>query len=90
MPCSEIRQNCFDGATWRLNVARQREVEGSPRESSSACAGQFYAPATFINMKFTPKCWMNFLTGLAFEVLEKGDVKVTPITAMETGWLLFR
>ena len=55
VPCSEIGQNCFDGATWRLNVARQREVEGSPRESSSACAGQFYAPATFINMKFTPK-----------------------------------
>ena len=44
----------------------------------------------FCNMKFTPKCWMNFLTGLAFELPEKGEVKVTPITAMETGWLLFR
>ena len=44
----------------------------------------------FCNMKFTPKCWMNFLTGLAFEVPEKGNVKVSPITAMETGWLLFR
>ena len=54
IPCSEIGQNCFDGATWRLNVARQREVEGAPRESSSACGGGFYAPATFINMKFTP------------------------------------
>ena len=43
----------------------------------------------FCNMKFEPKCWMNFLTGLAFEVPEKGDVKVTPITAMETGWLKF-
>ena len=43
----------------------------------------------FCNMKFTPKCWMNFLTGLAFEVPEKGDVKITPITAMETGWLHF-
>ena len=43
----------------------------------------------FCNMKFTPKCWMNFLTGLAFEVPEKGDVKVTPVTGMETGWLLF-
>jgi hypothetical protein len=32
---------------------------------------------------------MNFLTGLAFEVPGKGDVKVTPITAMETGWLKF-
>ena len=43
----------------------------------------------FCNMKFTPKCWMNFLTGLAFEVPEKGDVKVTPVTGMETGWLHF-
>ena len=33
--------------------------------------------------------WMNFLTGLAFEVPEKGNVKVTPVTAMETGWLHF-
>ena len=54
IPCSEIGQNCFDGATWRLNVARQRETTDSPRESSSACSGQFYAPALFINMKFTP------------------------------------
>ena len=54
IPCSEIGQNCFDGATWRLNVGRQREVEGAARETSSACAGLFYAPASFINMKFTP------------------------------------
>ena len=43
----------------------------------------------FCNMKFTPKCWMNFLTGLAFEVPENGGVKVTPVTGMETGWLHF-
>jgi len=43
----------------------------------------------FCGFKFEPKCWMNFLTGLAFEVPEKGDVKITPITAMETGWLKF-
>ena len=43
----------------------------------------------FCGFKFEPKCWMNFLTGLAFEVPEKGDVKVAPITAMETGWLKF-
>jgi hypothetical protein len=43
----------------------------------------------FCNFKFQPKCWMNFLTGLAFERPEKGNVKVTPITAMETGWLYF-
>ena len=43
----------------------------------------------FCGLKFEPQCWMNFLTGLAFEVPEKGDVKVTPITAMETGWLHF-
>lgn len=54
IPCTEIGQNCVDGATWRLNVARQREVEGAERESSSCCNGRFYAPATFVNMKFTP------------------------------------
>ena len=43
----------------------------------------------FCSFKFEPKCWMNFLTGLAFERPEKGNVKVTPITAMETGWLYF-
>ena len=43
----------------------------------------------FCGFKFEPKCWMNFLTGLAFEVPEKGEVKITPITAMETGWLKF-
>lgn len=43
----------------------------------------------FCGLKFEPKCWMNFLTGLAFEVPENGNVKVTPITAMETGWLHF-
>ncbi len=43
----------------------------------------------FCGFKFEPKCWMNFLTGLAFERPEKGNVKVTPITAMETGWLYF-
>ena len=54
IPCTEIGQNCFDGSTWRLNVARQREVEGAKRETSSVCNGLFYAPAMFINMKFTP------------------------------------
>ena len=43
----------------------------------------------FCGLKFEPKCWMNFLTGLAFEVPKKGDVKITPITAMDTGWLRF-
>ena len=43
----------------------------------------------FCGFKFEPKCWMNFLTGLAFEVPEKGNVKVAPVTAMETGWLHF-
>ena len=54
IPTDEIGMKCFDGATWKLNVARQREVEGCARESSSCCNGEFYAPATFVNMKFTP------------------------------------
>jgi len=55
IPCSEIGQNCFDGASWKLNVARERFVEGMARTySSSCCKGWFHGPANFLNIKFTP------------------------------------
>ena len=55
IPCSEIGQNCFDGASWKLNVARERLVEGMARTSSSSCCkGHFHGPANFLNVKFTP------------------------------------
>ena len=74
----QMREMMFEKASSRFNVFVTHDAWIVP------CLSHF------CNMKFTPKCWMNFLTGLAFEVPEKGDVKVTPITAMETGWLLFR
>ena len=56
IPCSEIGSKCFDGATWKLNVARERFVEGMARtDSSSCCKGAFHGPANFMNIKFTPR-----------------------------------
>ena len=73
----QMREMMFEKAQSRFNVFVTHDAWIVP------CLSHF------CGFKFTPKCWMNFLTGLAFEVLEKGDVKVTPITAMETGWLKF-
>ena len=54
--------NCFDGATWKLNVERVRKnssVKGSvmsPDVESSSCSnGAFHGAANFVNIKFTPK-----------------------------------
>ena len=55
IPCSEIGQNILDGMTWRINCARQREVEGVPRETSSAANGSFHGTANFVNVKFLAK-----------------------------------
>lgn len=74
----QMREMMFEKAQSRFNVFVTHDAWIVP------CLSHF------CNLKFQPKCWMNFLTGLAFELPEKGNVKVTPITAMETGWLLFR
>ena len=55
IPASEIGMNCYAGATWKLNVGRQRKVEGFETETSSCCNGIFHGAANFINIKFTPK-----------------------------------
>ena len=63
IPCNEVGQQCFDGGTWKLNVARERLTTDSPRckdgsrmtESSSCCRGVFHGPANFLNVKFTPE-----------------------------------
>ena len=58
IPCSEIGMKCFDGATWKLNVARSRKIAESGGkyrvESSSACNGLHHAVDSFINIKFVP------------------------------------
>lgn len=52
IPTSEIGMKCFDGASWRANVGRQRHVEGEKSESSSAAGGNFNGTSTFVNLKF--------------------------------------
>ena len=74
----QMREMMFEKAQSRFNIFVTHDAWIVP------CLSHF------CSFKFEPKCWMNFLTGLAFEVPEKGNVKVTPVTAMETGWLLFR
>ena len=73
----QMREMMFEKAQSRFNVFVTHDAWVVP------CLSHF------CGLKFEPKCWMNFLTGLAFEVPENGNVKVTPITAMETGWLHF-
>ena len=73
----QMREMMFEKANSRFNVFVTHDAWIVP------CLSHF------CGLKFNPKCWMNFLTGLAFEVPEKGEVKVTPVTAMETGWLHF-
>jgi broad specificity phosphatase PhoE len=73
----QMREMMFEKASSRFNIFVTHDAWIVP------CLSHF------CNFKFQPKCWMNFLTGLAFEVPGKGNVKVTPITAMETGWLHF-
>ena len=51
IPTSEIGMKCFDGASWRANVGRQRYVEGE-KESSSAAGGNFNGTGNFVNLKF--------------------------------------
>lgn len=84
------------GAFWPLHerAEQMREMmfaKGDARFNIFVTHDAWIVPCLshFCNLKFQPKCWMNFLTGLAFEVPENGNVKVTPITAMETGWLHF-
>jgi hypothetical protein len=61
IPASEIGMKCYDGATWKLNVARQRKISdpasptGILREGSSCSNGAFHGVQNFVNMKFTPK-----------------------------------
>ena len=61
IPASEIGMKCYDGATWKLNVARLRKISdpGSPTgllaEGSSCSNGAFHGVQNFVNMKFTPR-----------------------------------
>ena len=44
----------------------------------------------FCKMQFTPKRWMNYLTGMAVVTDAGKNVKrIVPVTALESGWLVF-
>ena len=73
----QMREMMFEKASSRFNVFVTHDAWIVP------CLSHF------CGLKFDPKCWMNFLSGLAFEVPQKGNIKVTPVTAMETGWMYF-
>ena len=45
----------------------------------------------FCNMRFTPRRWMNYLTGMAVVTGPEGKTprRIVPVTGLETGWLEF-
>ena len=60
IPCNEIGMKCYDGASWKINIARQRKLKPDPgknqlfAEFSSACNnGAFHGAFNFVNMIFT-------------------------------------
>lgn len=55
IPCSEIGQKIFDGSTWKLNVVRDRVVEGRKGLETSAVSanGRVHGVAdNFVNVRF--------------------------------------
>ena len=69
IPASEIGMKCYDGSTWKLNVARQRKLTTllpggkNYREASSCSNGFFHGSANFVNVKFTPARVTGFRQG---------------------------
>lgn len=45
----------------------------------------------FCSMRFTPRRWMNYLTGMAVVTGPEGNAprRIVPVTGLETGWLEF-
>ncbi len=54
VPTAKIGMKCFDGAAWRLNIARCRKAGEDTRELSSWCSGQFHGIDNFGVIKFIP------------------------------------
>ncbi len=54
IPTAEIGMKCFDGGTWKLNVARARSLNDGTAELSSCSNGSFHGSSHFVNIKFTP------------------------------------
>lgn len=54
IPTAGIGMKCFDGSTWRLNIARCRRVQEDQSQLSSWGSGHFHGIDNFGVVKFTP------------------------------------
>ncbi|MGI6355287.1 MAG: DUF4838 domain-containing protein [Lentisphaeria bacterium] len=54
IPTAGIGMKCFDGSTWRLNIARNRRISQDSSELSSWGSGHFHGIDNFGVVKFTP------------------------------------
>lgn len=52
IPFAEIGQTIMSGATWKINVARERLVDGEKSETSTLTGGQFFGTGSYVNVKF--------------------------------------
>ena len=52
IPFSEIGQKVMPGATWKVNVARERMVEGAKAETSTMAGGAFFGTSCYVNVRF--------------------------------------
>lgn len=68
-------------------------AKGSARFNIFATHDAWVVPCLthFCDMRFTPKRWMNYLTGMAVVTGPEGKTprRIVPVTALESGWLEF-
>ena len=83
IPTSEIGMKCYDGSTWKLNVARQRKIiepasaSGEILTESSSCSnGAFHGVANFVNVKFAPARVSGLRQGLDVSAWKNADFNV--------------
>ena len=66
--------------------------KGSARFNIFATHDAWIVPCLthFCKMQFSPQRWMNYLTGMAVVTDAQKNIKhITPVTALDTGWLAF-
>lgn len=73
----ELKQLTYEKGTARFNIFSTHDSWVVPTLSH------------FCGFKFTPSCWMNYLTGIAFVVSPDGRERIVPVTGMEIGYLKF-
>lgn len=73
----ELKLLMFEKGTARFNIFSTHDSWVVPTLSH------------FCGFKFTPSCWMNYLTGIAFVVSADGRERIVPVTGMSNGYLKF-